>query len=123
MTKLIFPELSYRIIGVLYEVYNELGYGHREIVYQRAIEEVLKEKEISYKRELYFPIYFKDKLISKYFLDFLIEDKVVLELKVAKDFYQSDVNQILAYLKTKNYRLGILGIFTQDGLKYRRILN
>jgi len=66
---------------------------------------------------------FKEKLVSKYYFDFLIEDKIVLEVKVSKDFYQNDINQILAYLKTNNYRLGILGIFTSEKLNYRRILN
>lgn len=123
MAKLIFPQLSYKIVGVLYEVYNTLGYGHRERVYQRAIAHLFEDRKILYKRELYYPIYFKDKIISKYYLDFLVDDKIVLEIKVAKDYYQSDINQIIAYLKKENYHLGILSIFTADGLKYRRILN
>lgn len=123
MAKLIYPILSYKIVGALYEVYNQLGYGHRERVYQKALEEELLQRKIPYKRELYFPIYFKNKLVSKYFLDFLIDEKIVLELKVSKDYYQSDISQILAYLKSKNYHLGILVIFTSSDLKYRRILN
>jgi len=57
MTKFVYPDLSYKIVGVLYEVYNQLGYGHRERVYQNAIAEELKLRQIVYKKELYFPIY------------------------------------------------------------------
>lgn len=123
MSNLIYPKLSYRIVGSIFETYNHLGYGHRERVYQKALAEELKNNSISFKREIYFPIYYKDKLVSKYFFDFLVEEKIILELKVSKDFYQNDINQVLAYLKTENYRLGILGIFTFNGVKIRRILN
>jgi len=123
MGKLLYKELSYKIVGILYEVYNNLGYGHRERTYQRALAEELKNNKIVFKKELYFPIFFKEKLISKYFFDFLVEDKIVLELKVSNDLYQNDINQILAYLKTKNYHLGILAIFTNNGVKTKRIVN
>ena len=56
-------------------------------------------------------------------VDFLIENKIVLEIKVAQDFYQKDINQLLSYLKFKNFELGILAIFTKEGIKYKRILN
>lgn len=123
MSELLFPELSYKIVGALYEVYNKLGYGHRERVYQKALGQELLDSEINFKKELYYPIFFKEKLISKYYLDFLVDDKIVLELKVSKDFYQSDINQILAYMKMSHYRLGIIAIFTDSGVKFKRILN
>lgn len=123
MGKLIYEQISFRINGLLFEVYNILGYGHRERTYQRALSEELKNNNISFKKELYFPIYFKGKLVSKYFFDFLVEDKVVLELKVSNDLYHNDINQILAYLKTNNYHLGILAVFTNNGVKTKRIVN
>jgi len=123
MAELIHPQLSYEIIGTVFEVYNQLKYGHQERVYQRAFAEELSKKKIPFKRELYHPIVYNGKKISRYYLDFLIDDKIVVELKVANDFYQKDINQIISYLKAKNLRLGILILFTKDGIKYRRILN
>lgn len=123
MADLLYPKLSYAIIGKLYDVYNELAFGHKEKVYQKAFAELLSEVKIPYKRELYFPILFKEKVMSKYYFDFLIDDKIVVELKVANDFYQKDVNQLLSYLKHRGYKLGILAIFAKDGLKYKRIAN
>lgn len=123
MTQLVYKELSYKIVGALYENYNNLGYGHRERTYQKALEEEFNNQRITFKKELYFPIYFKNKLVSKYFFDFLVEDKIILELKVSNDLYQNDISQILAYLKTRNYHLGILAVFTNNGVKTKRIVN
>ena len=120
---IIYEDLSYKIIGAIYEVYNSLGYGHRERTYQKALSEEFKIRQLSFKKEQYFPIYFKGKLVSRYFFDFVIENKIVLELKVAKDFYQSDVSQVLAYLKADNYRLGILAVLTDREVKIKRIIN
>lgn len=122
-TKLIYPELSYQITGVLFEVYNQLKYGHREKIYQKAVAEVFKEKNIQYEKEVYYPVKIHDKIISRYYFDFLVDKKIVLELKVAEDFYQKDINQLLSYIKFQNYQLGILAIFSKEGIKYKRILN
>lgn len=123
MPKLIYPQLSYQVVSALFTVYNELKYGHKEKVYQKALVEEFTKREINFKRELYFPIRYNGKLISCYYYDFLVEDKIVVELKVAKDFYEKDINQLLAYLKFANYRLGILALFCKDGIKQKRIAN
>jgi len=123
MVKLLYPKLSYEIIGSLFEVYNQLKYGHKEKIYQNALEEMFTQKKISFQRELYFPINFNNKIIGRYYFDFLVDNKIVLELKIANDFYQKDINQLLSYLKYKGYRLGILVLFTKEGIRYRRILN
>ena len=123
MAKLLYPKLSYQIVGVLFDVYNQLKFGHQEKIYQKAVELELKKKKISFKPQIYFPIEFNNQIISKYYFDFLIENKVILELKVAKDFFQRDINQILSYLKSKGFRLGILALFTKEGIKFKRILN
>ncbi|KKQ73570.1 MAG: hypothetical protein US94_C0033G0013 [Berkelbacteria bacterium GW2011_GWB1_38_5] len=123
MTEIIYKELSYKIVGAIYETYNNLGYGHRERTYQRALSEEFKNRNIAFKKELYFPVKYKEKIVSKYFFDFLVEDKIIIELKVSNDLYQNDISQILAYLKTKNYHLGILAVFTKDGVKIKRIAN
>jgi GxxExxY protein len=120
---LIYPEISYNIVGILYEVYNEMGGGHKEKYYQNAVEAFLKEKKIPYKRELHTPLKFKGYKVGHYFLDFLIEDKIVLELKRGDYFAPNDVQQILSYLKATGLQLGILAIFTRSGVKIKRIIN
>jgi methylenetetrahydrofolate dehydrogenase (NADP+)/methenyltetrahydrofolate cyclohydrolase len=120
---LIHKELSYEVIGILYEVYNELGYGHNEKYYQRAAAYKLQQKNLKFKEQLYAPVMFQNKKIGSYYLDFLIADKIILELKKGDRFYKKDIEQTFAYLKIHNIKLGLLARFTNHGVKVRRIVN
>ena len=121
--KLIYPELSYRIIGILFKVHSQLGSQYQEKYYQRAVELALKEMGLQYQKEISVDIQFNNNRIGKYLLDFVIEDKIVLELKAKGQFCQEDIRQVLGYLKAKNLRLGILANFRKDRLEYKRIIN
>ena len=123
MPNIIHKELSYNIVGILFDVYNQLGNGHQEKYYQRAIEEALREKNFKYKKELKIDLKFNEKIIGKYFLDFLIDDKIILEIKAVPKLTPKDFRQVLNYLKTHNIELGILANFRGDSLIYKRILN
>lgn len=123
MTEIIQKELSYEIVGVLFEVHSDLGNRYQEKYYQRAIEESLKIKKIQFKKELPVDLMFGEKKIGKYFLDFLINDSIVLEIKAVPRLNPKDFKQVLAYLISKNLQLGILANFRSDKLTYKRILN
>ena len=120
---LVYKELSYEIIGVLFRVFNELGYGYNEKYYERAVFEALKDKGVKVKRQVPADLKFGNKIIGEYYLDFLIEDKIILELKVGKRFAKQAFEQIISYLKTTKKKLGILVLFTNNGVRYIRILN
>jgi len=123
MGELIYKELSYEIMGCAFNVFKELGFGYREKYYQRALAEELKKAKIKFEKELAVKLWYDGKIIGKYKLDFLVENKIILEVKIAKDFYTKDIKQILSYLKAKNLRLGILIIVTKDGMKFKRVVN
>lgn len=123
MVKIIEKDLSYLIVGVLFEVHNELGNRYQEKYYQRAVEECLIDKKIKFKRELMVDLVFREKKIGKYYLDFLIEDKIVLEIKTVPRLLPKDFKQVLAYLTSNNLELGILANFRSESLIYKRILN
>jgi len=123
MGELIYPQLSYKIVGILYEVYNKLGYGYQEKYYQRALEKYFQINHISYKKELVCPLKIVEKSIGNYRLDYLIDDKIVLELKVANEIYPKHINQILGYLKHNNKKLGIIAVFSKNGILTKRIVN
>jgi len=122
-TDLVYPELSYKIIGILFDVYNQLGYGYQEKYYEKAVATSLKLAGLNYKEQCSVPIEFKGEKIGNYFMDFLVDDKVVLELKRGERVAKSNIDQIYAYLKSANLKLGILAQFTPSGIKFRRILN
>lgn len=120
---LIYPEISYKIVGAAFDVFNQLGFGFQEKAYQEALAIELKSKSLNFRREKYSPVSYKGLRIGSYFYDFIIEDKVVLELKVGTNFYENNLSQILSYLKSSNLKLGILVVFTPKGVISKRIIN
>lgn len=123
MGKLIHKELSYMLNGILFEVDNLVGYGQQEKTYCNAIEELLKNKNISFERELYYPIMINNKVVSKQYFDFLIEGKIVLEVKTGNYTYRSSISQLYQYLKTSNLELGLIARFARHGVLIKRVLN
>jgi len=123
MPKIIEPKLSYKIMGVLFKVHSELGGRYQEKYYQRAIAKGLEKTGMKYKKELPVNITFEDSNIGKYFLDFLIEDKIILEVKAVPKLNPLDFKQVSAYLKAKKLELGIIANFRGPKLSYKRVLN
>lgn len=115
--------LTYKIIGFGYDIYNRIRYGHKEKIYQAAFEELLKKNHVKYQKELYCPIKFETKIIGKYYLDFLINDKLIVEMKVAEDFYPKHFKQVINYLKAKNLELALIILITKHQIKIKRIIN
>lgn len=121
--ELIYPELSYKIVGVAFGVFNEVGYGLPEKVYQKALEREFELQGIPFERECYLPAKYKGENILQYFADFVVDKRIVIELKVVKKLTYSHARQLLTYLRNSGIRLGILLYFTSEGVKYRRIIN
>ncbi|MBI4932166.1 MAG: GxxExxY protein [Bacteroidetes bacterium] len=120
---LVFPELSYQIVGCAYEVFDELGPGHLEKIYQRAFAISLKRKEIKYAEQVGYLLKFKDEIVGKGILDFCVDDKVIVELKKDGNFSKTHIEQVLNYLKLSDLKLSILINFTKEGVKFKRIVN
>lgn len=120
---IIYSELSYNINGALFNVFKELGYGHLEKVYQKAISLMLKKIGLKFNEQVLTKIEFNGEIIGKYFLDFLIEDKIILEIKQGNYFSKSHIEQIHNYLKANKLKLGLLANFTMNGVKIKRIVN
>lgn len=121
--KLVYPDLSYKLIGIAFKVYNQLGYGYSEKHYQRAYTYGLTAERLSFIRERQVKIMYDGQCVGKYFLDFIVEDKIVVELKVASQFKYRYLRQVLEYLNETNKKLAILIYFTKSGIRYRRIIN
>lgn len=122
-SSLIYPELSFMIVGILFKVHREMGNKYQEKHYQKALEIEFEKEKTKFERELPVDIFYDNKKIGKYFLDFLIEDKIVLEIKATDKFKLSDYKQISSYLKSKRIKLGILANFRKESLEFKRILN
>ena len=118
--KLLYGDLTYKLRGLCIKAYNELGYGLREKEYRIALRHVFLEERLLFNEELYAPFLFQGRKITSQFLDFLVEDKVVLELKVGRYPRKADFIQIKSYLAKNNIKLGLLVLFAPKGVEFYR---
>ena len=123
MSRLIYPKLSYDVMNVLYTVHNKLGSGLLEKHYQRAIEIELDYRKLNFEREKLVRLLYQEVSIGKYFLDFVIDQKIVLEIKSTPIFEQKSMNQAYSYLRQLSLPLAIVANFHSANLRYKRIVN
>ncbi len=122
MTDLIYKEENYKIIGICMEVHRNLGKGFLEIVYKDALEYEFKKNNIPYDRERAYEISYKEIMLPhKYFADFLVYEKIILEVKAVNGIIDEFIKQTLNYLASSKCKLGIIVNFGEDSLKYKRI--
>ncbi|BDB53530.1 GxxExxY protein [Flavobacterium ammonificans] len=116
-------EESYKIVGILYEVHKNLGKGFSEIVYKDALEYEFTQHNIPFVREKEFTVNYKNTTLKhKFYADFVVFDKIILEIKTVDCFNNSHYNQCLNYLKIAKFELAILANFNLISLEYKRIV-
>ena len=112
MRDIIFKEESYKIIGLCMEVHNNLGMGFKEIIYKDALEIEFKNHHIPFSREKQFKIEYKGiALPRRYPADFIVYDKIILEIKATPFIIDNFVAQTINYLKASGLQLGIIANF------------
>ncbi|MBM3251051.1 MAG: GxxExxY protein [Candidatus Nealsonbacteria bacterium] len=120
MTKLIYPDLSYKITGLLFQVHNKLGRFRKEKYYCNYFENMLKVSELNYERE-------KSILLENQRnadrVDFCIEGKILIDFKNKKFITKTDYFQMINYLKALNLKLGLIVNFRNTYLKPKRVVN
>lgn len=123
MSKIIYKDESYSIIGVLFEVYNNLGSGFSEIVYKDALEYEFKKLNIPFQREKKIKVSYKDIVLKhKFYADFVVFDKIILEIKSVENLHDKHTAQCINYLKVSQCKLAILANFHKDLLDHKRIV-
>lgn len=113
-------DLSYQIRGCAFKVYNVLGFGHKEGVYQKALAMELKKKNILFEKEKTIPIHYEGKKVGIYRPDFVIDSKVLVELKAVPFMPKDYETQLTYYLKGSDFMLGFLINFGGKRLDIRR---
>lgn len=121
---LLYGRLTEKIIKVCYDVHYQYGSGQKESVYQNAIGEKLENQKISFKREV--PILIKSldsgKTLGSHRLDFIVDDKVILETKAIKFTPKKLEQQVFSYLRNSPYKVGLMINFGSTKLYIRRII-
>lgn len=114
---------TFQLIGIGMEVHRTLGHGFLEIIYKDAIEIELRKKLISYERERKFEIDYKGMTLPHfYYSDFIIMDKIILEVKAQQGIADERYKQLINYLKVSECQIGIIMNFGESSLKYKRVI-
>jgi GxxExxY protein len=122
MSKIIYQEESYLIMGILFDIHNNLGSGFSEIVYKDALEYEFHNQSIPFEREKEYNVKYKDIVLKhKFYADFVVFNKIILELKSCESINDNHIAQCLNYLKVSNNKLAIIVNFTKDNLEYKRL--
>lgn len=125
MSKLIHEDLTYKIRGALFEVYKEKGAGFVEGVYQECLEIEMDAHSIPFHAQYPLQLSYKGRLLNQKFIpDFIIEEKIILEIKAVKELNDEHRCQVQNYLKATGYKLGLLVNFGHyPQLQIERIAN
>ena len=102
---------------------TEPGHGLYEKTYQKAVAVALKKRGLNFEEQLYVPIFFEGEKVGINYFDYLVEGKVVVELKKGDIFVKAQIDQVYNYLCAKDLRLGILAYFGPQRLHYKTVLN
>jgi GxxExxY protein len=123
MSDYLYEDDTYKIIGALIEVHKNLGKGFSEIVYKDAFEYELKKINFSFEREKEYLVHYKDVILNhKFYADFVVLEKIIIEIKSTDSLNEKHISQCINYLHVSGHRLAILVNFNKTSLEYKRII-
>ena len=120
-TDLLHKELSDLIINAFYTVYNALGYGFLEKVYENALFTELKNKGLHCEKQKPIKVYYDQKVVGEYFADIIVEDSIIIELKATESLMDEHEVQLVNYLKATEIEVGLLLNFGKKPTFKRKI--
>ena len=118
---MIHEELTASVIAVCYEVINELGTGFLESVYEKALMLALHQKGIAAKAHAPLKVKFRNEIVGEFFVDILVEDRLIVELKAVRSLLPEHQAQLINYLKATGIDVGLLVNFGNAKLEVRRL--
>jgi GxxExxY protein len=118
-----YSELTSKIIGCAMSVHKSLGNGFQELIYQRALAIEMRVSGLEYSREVEMPIYYREQHIGTRRVDFLVADKISVELKAITQLEDVHLAQAINYLEAYNLEIGLLINFGETSLNFKRFTN
>jgi len=103
-----YKQLTEKIIKIFYKVYNKLGYGFLEKIYENAMMIEFRGETVSAISQPPIKVYYENKVVGEYFADILVDDKVIVEIKAARTLALEHEAQLLNYLKATDFEIGLL---------------
>jgi GxxExxY protein len=121
--ELLYKEENYKIVGVCMEIHRILGFGLAEIVYKDALEHEFQLLKIPYAREKMYPVEYKGIILPHpFYADFVVYDKIILEVKAVSAITNVHWAQTINYVKLAKGRLGIIANFGQPSMEFKRLI-
>ena len=120
MAELLYKELTFKVIGAAMEVHRQLGPGFLENVYQAAFERELELQDIPFIAQQRVQVGYKGAIVADYYLDLVVDKKIVAELKAVSSLSSVHEAQLLSYLHTSHLRVGLLFNFGETSLRHKR---
>lgn len=116
----LYKDLTYKIIGAAFSIHKTLGSIHKELVYQNALAQELTLLKIPFKKEVVLPVEYKKKSVGVYRPDFIVDEKVIVEMKALAVLPLSAATQLSYYLKGTPYKIALLLNFGTPSLEVHR---
>ncbi len=123
MAKLIYPDECYLLYKIFYEMQNELGTKFQEKHYVRAAESKFTENKIPYQKNVLIKVYYNRNLLGKFYVDFIVWNKIILEFKTSDFISQDHIKQLIRYLESTGLKLGLIINFRKRPIKPKRVIN
>lgn len=121
--KLLYPDLSYDIVGAAMEVHRVLGNGFLERVYESALCHELANRKIPFEAQCLLKVNYKGTVVGDFVADIVVAQKIILELKAVKKIHRAHMAQTRNYLVATGFRLGIVFNFGAQSLQYKRVVS
>ena len=121
-SKLLHSDLTEKVLGVYYDVYNEIGHGFLESVYNNCMFFALTKSAISVRREVPVPVYFRGQDVGQFKADLVVDSSVLIELKAVQALDRSHEAQVMNYLRATELEVGLLLNFGSPKPQFRRIV-
>lgn len=122
MAEFLYKELTFAIIGAAMEVHKTLGGGFLEAVYQKSLTHELRLRKIPFEEQVHLPVHYKGELVGEYIADFIIDGKVIVEIKAASTLNDAHVAQTIHYLAATGNKVALLINFGSKSLQHRRLV-
>jgi GxxExxY protein len=118
-----YADITEKIIGCAMTVHRKMKAGYSELIYSRCLAIEFDKINLSYKKELELPIYYDETSVGKRRVDFMVEDKIVAELKAIAELTDKELNQALNYLENHRQEVGLLLNFGAKSLQFKRLIS
>lgn len=115
-------DLGYRVVGCAMEVINELGHGLREKTYEKALIVEFKRNNVLFSQQKVYGVYYKNVHIDDYIPDLLVNNELIVEIKVVEKICDEHIGQVINYLKISGCSLGLILNFKHSKLEWKRVI-